>query len=63
MAELSFQSLVPRGLQLVPDGFARDTLAEDYDRMVSDGMLLGDAEAFDALIERCADIEARANRR
>jgi len=31
--------------------------------MVSDGMLLGDAEPFDALIERCADLEARANRR
>ena len=29
--------------------------------MVSDGMLLGDAEPFDALIEGCTDFEARAN--
>lgn len=29
--------------------------------MISDGLLLDDAEPFDRLIERCADIEARAN--
>ena len=28
---------------------------------VSDGMLLDDAESFDTLIERCTDLEARAN--
>ena len=60
---INYETAVSGGLQLVPDGFARDALAEDYDRMVSDGMLLGDAERFDALIERCADLEARANLR
>ncbi len=38
---------------LVPFGAARAVLA--------DGMLLDDAEAFDALMKRCAAIEARAN--
>jgi hypothetical protein len=30
--------------------------------MVEDGLLLEDAELFEALIERCADIAERANR-
>ena len=29
--------------------------------MLSDGMLLDGAEPFELLIERCADLEARAN--
>ena len=34
----------------------------DYGQMVHDGLLLEDAEPFAVLIDRCADIEARANR-
>ncbi len=60
---IDYEAAVSGGLQLVPDGVAREALAEDYERMVSDGMLLGDAEPFDALIERCADLEARVNQR
>ena len=30
-------------------------------RMQADGMLLDESEPFDALMERCAAIEARAN--
>lgn len=51
---------VSGGLQLVPEGFARDSLQEDYERMVSGGML-DDAEPFDVLIDGCADLQARAN--
>ena len=58
---IDYGAAVSGELQLVPDGFTRNALAEDYDRMVSDGMLLDDAESFDTLIERCADLEARAN--
>ena len=29
--------------------------------MLADGMLLDEKEPFDALMERCASIEARAN--
>ena len=45
----------------MPDGAAYDALAHDYARMVSDGMLLDDAEPFDDLMGRCADIQHRAN--
>jgi hypothetical protein len=37
-------------------------LDEDYTRMVEDGLLLQDAESFEALMALCADIAARANR-
>lgn len=30
--------------------------------MVADGLLMEDAEPFEVLIDRCADIEALANR-
>lgn len=36
-----------------PGNNARRTLAEDYRRMVEDGLLLDDAEPFDALPQRC----------
>ncbi len=50
-------------LRLVPAGEALGALSKDYGQIVDDGLLLEDAEPFEALIERCADIEARANRR
>nr|HML44682.1 nucleotidyl transferase AbiEii/AbiGii toxin family protein [Hyphomicrobium zavarzinii] len=49
-------------LQLVPSGEARAALASDYGHMVEDGLLLEDAEPFEVLIERCADIAGRTNR-
>jgi hypothetical protein len=49
------------GLQLVPAGDGAKAFAEDYARMVEDGLLLEDAEPFKALMARCADIAARAN--
>ena len=58
---IDYEAAVSGGLQLVPAGAARDVLAEDYARMLADGMLLEDAEPFEALIERCTAIEARAN--
>ena len=58
---IDYSAAVVGDLQLVPDGPAHDALAHDYARMVSDGMLLDDAEPFDDLMERCADIQQRAN--
>jgi hypothetical protein len=49
------------GLQLVPAGDGAKALAEDYGRMVDDGLLLEEAEPFDALMKRCGDIAAQAN--
>ena len=60
---IDYEAAVLGGLQLLPEGHAYDVLADDYKRMLSDGMLLDDDEPFEDLIERCADIEERANHR
>ena len=57
---IDYRAAVSGGMQLVPEGFARDALRQDYERMVSGGML-DDAEPFDVLLDGCADLEARAN--
>jgi hypothetical protein len=53
---------VSGGLSLVPAGDALKALEEDYARMVEDGLLLENAEPFETLMARCADIAERANR-
>ncbi len=58
---IDYVAAVNGGLQLVPGGDAAEALQEDYDRMVEDGLLLDDAEPFEALMARCADIVTRAN--
>ena len=58
---IDYEAAVSGGLQLVPSGAAHAVLADDYARMLADGMLLDENEPFDALMERCAAIEARAN--
>ena len=60
---IDYETAVSGGLQLVPDGALYDAIAADYDRMVRDGMLLEDAERFEEVMNRCAEIEARANER
>ena len=57
-----YEAAVSGGLQLIPTGSALSELADDYARMLADRMLLDEDEPFDALMERCADIEIRANR-
>ncbi|MCY4339021.1 MAG: nucleotidyl transferase AbiEii/AbiGii toxin family protein [Gammaproteobacteria bacterium] len=58
---IDYQAAVSGDLQLVPSGTARAVLADDYARMVESGMLLDEHESFDALMEHCASLEARAN--
>lgn len=58
---IDYASAVNGGLQLVPAGDGAKALAEDYARMIDDGLLLDEAEPFETLMERCADITARAN--
>lgn len=55
------EAAVSSGLQLVPCESAHLVLAEDYAKMLANGMLLDVNEPFDALMERCGAIEARAN--
>jgi len=58
---IDYGAAIDGGLQLVPAGDALKALEEDYGRMVEDGLLLEDAEPFEVLMVRCADIERRAN--
>ena len=58
---VDYEAAVSGGLQLVPEGLAYQVLSDDYNRMLTDGMLLDDEERFDDLMERCADIQWRAN--
>lgn len=60
-SQIDYAAAVNGGLQLVPAGDGAKALSEDYARMVDDGLLLEEAEPFDALMERCGDIAARAN--
>lgn len=61
--EIDYEAAVEGGLRLVPDGAALTSLKADYDAMVKDGLLLDTAESFEALMERCKEIETRANER
>ena len=58
---IDYTAAVSGDLQLVPEEPALGVLADDYARMVDGGMLFDDAEAFGTIMERCADIQARAN--
>lgn len=60
-ALIDYQRAVSGGLKLVPHQDALAKLAADYKHMVEDGLLLGDAEPFDALLEACRAIELKAN--
>ena len=59
---IDYETAVNGGLRLVPGAEARDVLKEDYVHMVDDGLLLEDAEPFEALMDRCANLAERANR-
>jgi len=58
---IDYAAAVSGALQLVPDAEALTALEADYKKMADDGILLEDAEPFADLIERCADLERRAN--
>jgi hypothetical protein len=58
---IDYHAAVSGGLQLVPDDGALATLASDYQHMVDDGLLLDDAEPFEALLRHCQTIEEKVN--
>ena len=58
---IDYARAVSGQLQLVPDGNTLAVLADDYARMLADGMLLDESETFAVLMERCAALEERAN--
>jgi hypothetical protein len=60
---IHYTATVSGALQLVPDAETMKALEADYKKMADDGILLDDAEPFDDLMKRCADLERRANGR
>ena len=58
---IDYREAVTGRLNLVPQGSARNTLADDYRRMVDDGLLLDDAEGFDELLKHCHIIADKVN--
>ena len=60
-AAIDYRAVVTGALVLAPSGDARRALAEDYERMVEDGLLLDDAEPFDALLRRCQALADKVN--
>lgn len=58
---VDYEAAVTGALRLVPEGEAQEVLADDYRRMVEDGLLLDDAEPFELLIEGCRELERKAN--
>lgn len=59
---IDYHKVVNGALKLVPEGETRAVLERDYQHMVEDGLLLDEPETFGALMQRCADIESRANK-
>ncbi len=59
---IDYVAAVSGGLRLVPTGGAFEKLAADCQHMVDDGLLLDDAESFDALISHCKAVEEKANK-
>ena len=58
---VEYARAIAGGLQLVPQGPLRTAVADDYQRMVGEGMLPEDAPRLEALLAGCADLECRAN--
>lgn len=58
---IDYHAAVAGGLQLVPDNDALAKLAADYQQMVDDGLFRDDAEPFEALMDQCHAIQAKAN--
>ena len=59
---IDYEAAVSGDLQLVPEGAFLEALSDDYGRMLSDGMLFDDGDRFEDMMERCRDLQARANR-
>jgi len=58
---IDYHQAVSGNLILTPNGEALDALKEDYTQMIEDGLFLDDEDSFETIIEKCRDIENRAN--
>lgn len=60
-ASIDYAVAVSGGLRLVPDGDRLTLLADDYQRMVADGLLFSTPPPFSSLIALCLDLQNRAH--
>jgi hypothetical protein len=58
---IDYHAAVTGRLQLVPNESALTNLANDYQHMVDDGLLLDDAEPFEVLMAQCLKIQQKTN--
>ena len=58
---IDYQAAVSGALRLVPEEDALNALEADYRRIVALDMLLHEPEPVDTSMQRCADLEERAN--
>jgi hypothetical protein len=59
--KIDYLTAINGGLVLVPEGEAFELLAADYAKMVEGRLFLSDPEPIELIIERCVDIQNRAN--
>ena len=57
-----YDACLARQLRLLPDDAALVALRADYQRMIDAGMFIGDAPAFDTIVERLRILQATINR-
>lgn len=60
-AAIDYHRAVGGHLRLVPEAAVQAALADDYRRMLEDGLLEHDAPTFEALMAICADLAERVN--
>jgi len=58
---IDYDAAVSGALHLVPHDEALESLSLDYARMLEDRLLFGAAEPFDDLLDRCRELQERAN--
>jgi hypothetical protein len=59
--QIDYPAAVNGNLQLIPGRDERKLLEADYKKMADNGILLGDVEPFEKLMDRCTDLGKRAN--
>jgi hypothetical protein len=60
-AYIDYATAVRGHLQLAPEGSRLATLADDYGRMLDDGLLFDTPPIFESIIDHCQSIQQRAN--
>ncbi len=59
---IDYHAAVDGALSIVPVAAARAALAQDYEAMRADEVMIGAGLAFDDLMQACGDVEAQANK-